>query len=164
MEVKDLKNLGMDYFRKGDTKMTSEYWAKACMRIISARTGPSWTVLASNKPFVDELSDLFFALNLNRAQNGLTAMDKSAHDQNLVEVIANSVLLALQSAFERLSVGNGWEPSPAQVAKLWFRKAKAHRLCRDHRAARQAVDFAGIILPDDPIILEEKRKILSLMS
>jgi hypothetical protein len=163
-ELRRLKQLSAEYFESGDSKMSSESWVKVCIQIQRLRTGSNWGTYASNKPFVDELCDLMFTLNLDLAQNSLKVMEQSPSDAERVEGIAYSALFVLENAFQEVSEIGGWQPSPLQMAKLWFRKAKVYQLCRDFQEGWEAIGFASTILPDDPMILEEKRHIDSLVS
>ncbi|CAH0044891.1 unnamed protein product [Clonostachys solani] len=159
-----LKEAGNDFFRQGDSRMCSESWARACMEIRRVRGGAMWKTLTSDPAFARDLTELYFILNLNLSQNTIKNMEGHSNHPDLVAELANSALIALENAFEGLSDCHSyWQPSDAQMAKLWYRKSKTHRLCSDYGDALQAITFAENLLPDDAMIQQERRTIKSRM-
>lgn len=162
-DLQQQKEVGNVYFQNGNVMKSGEAWGKACIEIKRLRDGPKWEGLASNKTFLDNLTDLFFTLNVNLARNNISIAEQNRNDPYIASVIANSALGALESASERFSDVDVWEPTPQQMAKFWLIKANAHRLREDYNDALQAIELANGVSPDDPAILEERRNIISLV-
>ncbi|VUC33767.1 unnamed protein product [Clonostachys rosea] len=161
-KLRRLKDEGNDYFSKGDSRGCSESWARACMEIRRLRGGGLWATLASDTSFAGELTALYFTFNLNLSQNTLKNMVLHPNHPDFVADQANVALTALRNAYEGLSgCEEYWQPSDYQMAKLWYRKAKSHRLCGDFDDASQAIKFAEDLMPHDGWIQYEKRIIAS---
>ncbi|KXJ90211.1 hypothetical protein Micbo1qcDRAFT_164733 [Microdochium bolleyi] len=188
--LQDLKAKGTTAFRAGDTRMASENWSRACLDIMRLRQAEDFAAAYVSKPrdsperkFIRDVAEIMFLLNLNLAQNTLKAMQKSldAGDRMHAADLSGSALAALERAFGEASasettglpvaaapesnardgdIRGGWRPAHAQMAKLWYRKAKCHRLCREWNDARQAIGFARRTAPADVTILAEEEAIL----
>lgn len=163
--LRALKAAGIAYFMQGDSRLCSESWSRACMEIRRARGGAMWATLASVPDFARDLTELYFVLNLNLSQNTIKDMDGSLNHPELAPRQAITSLLALRNAYHGLAgCKMYWQPSDAQMAKLWFRKSKTHRLSNDYADAFEAIERAENLLPDDPVIQEEKKIIEAVMS
>ncbi|KAJ1325812.1 peptidyl-prolyl isomerase D [Microdochium nivale] len=187
--LQNLKEKGTEAFKAGDARLASENWSRACMDITRVRRAPDFVKSFSSKPqnsperkFVRDVAEMIFLLNLNLAQNTLVVMQKSIADGDFghAEDLSRSALSALERAFDESSasevtglpmamggdvgIRGGWKPTHAQMAKLWFRKAKCHRLCKQWDGAYQAIGFAKTAAPTDAAVLAEEATILDLAS
>lgn len=161
LEELRLKNqLGREYFDKDDRKMASENWASACLQIQRMRGSAAWSNLKKSRPFVNQIAQLFFDLNLNLAANNIKAMEETLGDEDMVSGLANSGLRALQSSLQAPEFdGTNWEPTMEQFAEVFRRKSKIHRLEKDYPQASQAIKIAEQAYPNDARNAEERRAV-----
>jgi len=190
-ELQDLKEKGTAASKAGDARLASENWARACLDIMRLRQAPDFAKTYVDKPrdtperqYVRKLAEMMFLLNLNLAQNTLKAMEASIADDDLdlAESLSGSALHALQKAAAEASVSDltgmpvaaggdrdgdirgGWRASDAQMAKLWYRKARCHKLCKEWDDACQGIGLALRFAPTDATVLAEKESIIELAS
>ncbi|OAG01022.1 uncharacterized protein CC84DRAFT_1263082 [Paraphaeosphaeria sporulosa] len=171
-EIQTAKQRGNDLFKAKELRAASQTWEEAVNDIERMHQSSSWKNLCvkGDTAFVDAMVELYFLMCLNITHVQLTGIDKPipgyprTHDAHvylsLAEQQIDRVMNARQPNWWRKDYV--WEPSDAQLAKLFFRQA----MCRKADAllngepicmvdAIRTLELARQIVPDDAAIKRE---------
>jgi hypothetical protein len=158
------KELGNKYFEEGNSKMASETWSQALLKLIRLVRSDAWSRMKakSGDGWSNSITEIFFQLNSNLTANTLRKMKETERtDIELPGQYSGSLYNAAQNASAASQMfGTNWRPTPEQEAKLCYRLASAHRIARDSiDVAEHCITLAARQFPNESAIQEEKEKI-----
>lgn len=159
-KVSGLEELGKQHFEDNNIAKASVAWTRATIEVRRAIRTKAWVPLkeAGGKYFTDRASELFFEVQSHRIHMFMKVMQKNASVQNSVKESARFIRAAFMDArFSRDMLDTDWEPEDGRKAELSYLLAKSQRLAHGSwPVAEDAIGYAAQILPDDPMVQEEK--------
>lgn len=168
-ELNRLKEQGNELFRAGNAVDAGEYWCRALslmQRVVSSRKAWPTMRAAGGVGYAEAVTGVVFQLISNRMAADVRVIRTMPRPDG--DVLAHMLGSILQGAAMSGGVGEifgvpGWEPDPAQEAKIGYRVAVGVRLAGGpldvgHGFISRALEKA----PDDAQIRREKEEYMRL--
>lgn len=168
-EFIQLKLDGNEHFRVEDGRRAGETWSEAIVKMRMLMDSPSGEDLRQmgGVAFINKLADLCWVLHSNMAQASMKAIRDNQDDRSIVNGMINVLLhavdeaMSLQEYFE--DMGGSWEPTPAQMSKLFYRGTVGCRIVGSTKSLESGVRFitkAMRLTPGDATLEAEASLIL----